>query len=474
MLEMLNWSICLGLRVIWNINTVKRSSSFHDVFKWVKHHRKGLPRILRIGTACESLTRNLILVMENCGLITCFFQRGKRRKLIQKSNLVIIPRVKVLNIILSPNSSTPIHNLTSYKDVYEWLHQDSETYRNIRIVFPSLSKEAQTQLAEGTQEVQTQIAEIDEDYKTALTQNAIRLWKETKDLAYFEKIEKRKEAILELKSAIAIYGSDLTSCPFLHSKLAKWEGILLSQEGKWESALKRFREGLSLAETYIAPEIDWFEAAIAETEAWVKLKDYLIEGLADPFSEVIPNLVKARLLYEKSKDAPSRDFIDYWIRLFDSLKSGVLTDYSLYKRISQYIERDSPRAIKRKKIVDPLGTFSVLKPLLMYNELERTAQVFESGLNSLLFKYCGETRKMHIDTAIRIAKANLTPSPKLEWLVKNNTIKKHLTSERLEKARHIHEVDRDSGQLANIEVEIGTYLASLEKKLKGPSERSRA
>ena len=228
-----------------------------------------------------------------------------------------------------------------------------------------------------------------------------------------------------------------------------------------------FEKGLMFARNHIQNEVEWFEAAIAETEAWLKLKNNLIKGLqVESFSEVVPLLEKARFLYEKSGDFPSRDFAGYWVDLFNALKSGVLTDCTLHRHISQYIERDSPRAIRRKKIVDQIGTFNILKPLLIYNELERVAQVFETGLNSLLRRYCEMKKKLSLDTSIKIARVNVKPSPKLEWLVKNNTKKKHFTRKRMEKKQHIMEIDKDSELLENMEDEIDTYLALLEEKLK--------
>jgi tetratricopeptide (TPR) repeat protein len=489
-LEVLAWSRGLGIKILWNIASRDRESTFRNVQLWVRHH---LRKATKQGAYCVcaknqnevfSLGVNLINALKMLGLVTTMTDKNRKRSSAnmlhrQYSSVIIIPKIKSITIIFDRNS-TEIETLLEEGEAFEWLRSLTTDYKpltseilnvskkNVKVVLPNkiASQSVQFQTKGQFEENQQWIEQDNEDYKKSIAENALRLWKETKDLEYFEKIERRKEAIIELNKAIALYDNNIANCPFLHSKLAKWEGIVLSQEGKWERALQRFEEGLSLAKEYIIPEINWFEASIAETEAWINLKDDLVQGVSDPFSKVIPNLEKSKLLYDKSRDAPSRNFVDYWIRLFNSLKSGVLTDCSLYESVSKYIERDSPRAIRRKQIVDPLGTFSVLKPLLMYNELERVAQVLETGLNDILSKYFRQTKKLSLDTTIRDARALVKPSEKIEWLVRNNTTKKHLTSERLEKANHIQEVDRESKLLDGIETEISAYLTAIEEKIK--------
>ena len=103
---------CLGLRILWNINLMKRYSHTKDIEKWVKH-RFGIQKRStkkRYSLIAQEIIHNLA----NYGLIKSYQHKPAKNN---KGYQGIFPKTKTIRIILNTDPLAKLESFDNFSSV---------------------------------------------------------------------------------------------------------------------------------------------------------------------------------------------------------------------------------------------------------------------------------------------------------------------------------------------------------------------
>jgi len=229
-----------------------------------------------------------------------------------------------------------------------------------------------------------------------------------------ERVAIQKEAISTLEKAVEEYGRDLAHKSLLTCTVRRWRGIVAREEGNWAGARFEFLQGRSLAESYDATNVPWFDAAIMEAEIW---EAFEMPGLKlDGFRELVEKLDRTSELYGMAGDRSNVESTDRWAEWFRFFLVPAAPAPALVARIVDEVKRQSPEVGSGESATrSPLGDYVFTWNYFWFSALARQ-------LEALLREILGATS--NLEELVRGASVLALPTRDLEPLLKPYTYRR--------------------------------------------------
>ncbi|MDA4123276.1 MAG: hypothetical protein OK456_08875 [Thaumarchaeota archaeon] len=240
------------------------------------------------------------------------------------------------------------------------------------------------------------------------------LWMSASEKSERERVAIQKEAISTLEKAVEEYGRDLAHKSLLTCTVRRWRGIVAREEGNWASARFEFLQGRSLAESYDASNVPWFDAAIAEAEIW---EAFEMPGLKlDGLIELVEKLDRTSDLYGMAGDRSNVESTDKWAEWFRFFLVPTAPAPALVARIADEVKRLNPKVGSGETAMQsPFGDYVFNWNYFWFSALARQ---IEAHLREIL----GATS--NLEELVRGASFLARPTRDLEPLLKPYTYRR--------------------------------------------------
>jgi hypothetical protein len=192
-----------------------------------------------------------------------------------------------------------------------------------------------------------------------------------------ERVAIRKQAISTMESAIEELGRDVQHRSLLTSTLRRWRGLVAREEGNWAAARFEFLQGRTLAESYDAANVPWFDAAITEAEIW---EAFGRPGLGlDALRELVEKLDSTAGLYGMAGDRTSEEFTAEWAEWFRFFLVPAAPLQALVARVLNELKRFHPEKAEASART-PLGGYVFSWNFFWYSGLARQTEALLVGI----------------------------------------------------------------------------------------------